>query len=102
FFLLVGKRLFSVAFGAGRAGGERSSDRLLTVGVAVAGRQAAPRAGPEWQARRGRELPLPGIGPAPAAAPLRAQSPKRSQVPEARTRTRSVLAGGLREARAGQ
>ena len=74
----------------------------LTVGVDEAGRQAAPRAGPEWQARRGRELPLPGVGPAAAAAPLRARAPDRSQMPQAGARTRSALADGLREAHAGQ
>ena len=87
------KRLFSVAFGPGRAGVERSSDRLLTFGVNEAGRQAAPRAGPEWQARRGRELSLPGVGPAAAAAPLRARSPDRSQMPQAGARTRPAVTG---------
>ena len=48
--------------GPGQAGWERSSDRLLTVGVDAAGRHAAPRAGLGWQARRGRELPLAGHG----------------------------------------
>jgi len=61
----------------------RSSDRPLTVGVDVAGRHAAPRAGPEWHARRGRRLPLAGYGPVPTAAPLQARWPERPQMPQA-------------------
>jgi len=102
FFLLVGKRLFSVAFGPGRAGGERSSDRLLTVGVDVAGRQAAPRAGPEWQARHGRELPLPGGWARTGCCSAAAASAWAVADAVGGGKIRSALAGGRREAHAGQ
>ena len=66
------------------------------------GAGAAPRAGLGWQARRGRELPLAGHGPAPAAALLRARWPEGAQMPQAGGRSRSALASGLPGALAGQ
>jgi hypothetical protein len=103
-FLPAGrKRLFSAAFGPWTSRMQRSSDRVLTAGADVAGRYAAPRAGPERQPGAAGVGPCRSLGMDPHQLPPQsARRPERSQVPQAAARTRPALAVSLQEVLAGR